>query len=160
MRGGTFDDGLTLALGALCVDNIVTILPFANQLRYQFRRILQVGIDDDNRVASGLVQAGAESDFLAEISAQIEQRNTIVYFPERVYPFQRAIDAAVIDIDDLEIEWLADGTLKVDLRLAVLAPNGGELCLGVLDIPILSQVVSDQSVQGRLNLGKQRFNFC
>ena len=67
-----------------------------------FRRVLQVGIDDDNRLgAARVVEAGGERRLLAEIAAERDHRDFGARALQHRQQFRRAVRGAVIDIDDL-----------------------------------------------------------
>ena len=69
---------------------------------------LEVGVDEDDGIAGRAFHAGGHGDLMAEIAGEHEDphaRIGVLEFPQEV---QRGVAAAVVDIDELEVE-IGDG---------------------------------------------------
>lgn len=87
----------------LSTDILIALLPPGNHFWNQFRRILQIGIHNNRRIARQIIDASNHSDFLAEIARQIDIRYATVLFMKLPHNIQRMIPAAIIDEHELEI---------------------------------------------------------
>jgi hypothetical protein len=99
-----FEPRLAIALGALPVNHVVPGLPFGHQARNQFRRILQVCIDDDHGIACGMVEAGGHRHFLAEVAAEIGDADALVCVVQSQQHTQRVVGAAIVYVQDVRGE--------------------------------------------------------
>ena len=102
LGGPQFESGLTIALRADTVNHFVSFLPFLEEFHDHFRRILQIGIDDDDRVASGVFQTGGNGDLVPEIAGKPDDPDTRVLLLQGAKNGSRRIRASVIHIDQLE----------------------------------------------------------
>ena len=68
-----------------------------------FRRVLQVGVDDGGDVAYGFGQPRGERNLMSEIAGQGEDPHARVGALESSQEVQRGVAAAVVNVDDLEI---------------------------------------------------------
>ena len=89
---------------SFCIYNVVTVLPFPDQFRYESGWVLKVSVNDDDSISDRFLQASSQRDFLAEVAAQVNQRYSIVRLPEFLDDAQCFVRAAVIDIGDLKIK--------------------------------------------------------
>ena len=88
---------------ALGVGHVKALAPGLDEGGDDLRRVLQIGIDDNHRLAAGgVVEACGEGDFLAEIAAEIDHRHPGVGRLGLEHQGQRAIARAIIHIDQLE----------------------------------------------------------
>ena len=83
--------------------DIVAFLPGANHVRDELRRILQVGVDDDDRVAVRVVETRAHRHFLAEVARQVDDGDARVRVVQRgkQRPSMPSL-AAVVHVDDFD----------------------------------------------------------
>ena len=63
-----FHRRLAVSLAALAVNDFVSFAPFLRHQRDQFRRVLQIAIDNHNRVAARSIHARAYRHLMAEIA--------------------------------------------------------------------------------------------
>ena len=105
---GPFQQGLALAMCALCVYHIIPILPFMDQFRYQLRWVLQVCVNNHNSITGGLMQARSQGNLLAEVTAQINQGYVVVCMLQLPDGGQCVVSAAVVDVDDLCLLYTSD----------------------------------------------------
>src|SRR5690606_3383060 len=71
-----------------------------------FEGVLQVGVHDDDGVAGGGVEAGGDSDLVAEVAGQAEHLDAGVFSGPVEKDLQRAVGAAVVDEDQLAVAGL------------------------------------------------------
>ena len=72
-RGGQqLETGLARAPGTLGVDHLDAGLPTRNQLRDNLGRILQIGVHDDDGVATSVVKSCGDGNLMAEITREID----------------------------------------------------------------------------------------
>lgn len=83
-------------------DVAVAFFPPGNHVRQQFRRVLEVGVHDDQGVAFGVVHAGQHGRFLAEITRQGHVGHARIFFVELAQNGQGPVAAAVVDEDEGE----------------------------------------------------------
>ncbi|KAG1207451.1 hypothetical protein G6F35_011008 [Rhizopus arrhizus] len=70
---GAFQPALPCPAASAHADDVRTLLPGPHHFGNQFRRVLEVGVQQDHRVAFGMDDAGRHGRFLAEIAAQPDQ---------------------------------------------------------------------------------------
>ena len=56
------------AIDALAIDVLVSFSPFFDELRDDFRRVLQVGVHDHDSASAGVIETGGDRNLLAEIA--------------------------------------------------------------------------------------------
>lgn len=83
------------------VDHVVALAPVFHQFRDQLGRVLQIGVDHDDRIAPTVIEAGGQSDLLAEVAAQVDDRYSRVAVVERFEQLAGGVPAAVVGEDDL-----------------------------------------------------------
>jgi hypothetical protein len=59
--------------------------------------MLQIGIDDDRRVAAHVAEAGGDGQFLAEIAAERDRGDAGVAVVDGTQPGKRFVGRAVVD---------------------------------------------------------------
>ena len=79
----------------------MAVQPFGEKLGNQLRWVLQVGIDGNDRGATGMVEAGGQRDVLAEVARQANDLDRGVALAPGEQLGDRCIPAAVVDADDL-----------------------------------------------------------
>lgn len=97
---GFLQEGFALPGPPGRVDDIETLLPLVNQGGDQFRRILQIGVDDDDGVAARDIQSRGQCGFLAEIPAQFDDADFLIgapYCPEHI---EGPIPASIVHVDN------------------------------------------------------------
>ena len=98
---GLLQPAVAVAQAALRIDHVVAVMPGGDQSRDHLRRILQVGVDDDHRIALRMVEPGGGGDLLAEIARQVDHGDVAVGLPQHLDDAERGVAAAVVDVDDL-----------------------------------------------------------
>ena len=66
---------VALAVGALAVHVLVALAPISDEGLDHFRRMLEIGVEDDAGRAARMIEPSGDRDFLAEIPAQGHARN-------------------------------------------------------------------------------------
>ena len=90
---------------ALGVGHVGPRLPGLDQLQAHLGRVLEVGVHDHHRVAPGRgVEAGGHRDLVAEVAGQRDHRDPLVGLAELEQQVERLVAAAVVDVDELEVE--------------------------------------------------------
>ena len=80
---------------------IVSAAPFRDQGRYHLGRMLEVAIHEDDRLAVGMAQPGAERGLMAEIACECNKTHGLIAFRQGLNLGQGVVGRAVIDKDDL-----------------------------------------------------------
>ena len=83
----------------LGVDHVEAVVPAGHERGDHLRRVLQVGIDHDHRIAAGVLQPGGGGDLLAEVARQVDHRNARLGAVQGFHQQERGIAAAVVDVD-------------------------------------------------------------
>ena len=73
------------------------------------RVVLQVGVERDDQVAAGGVEAGREGGRLAEIAAEADAADARIGRRELLDSLPRAVGRAVVDEDDFQVVAVACG---------------------------------------------------
>lgn len=95
--------GRVLALGADAADHVVALRGALHQARDFLRRVLQVGIEGDHQVSTGLFEAGEDRRVLAVVAVEDHRHHgAAVAFGGGLQEFRGAVAAAVVDQHDLE----------------------------------------------------------
>ncbi len=102
--GGELEGGLALALLAHRVDDVGALAPLGDHLGDQLRRVLQVGVDHRDDVADRVLEAGGERGLVAEVAREVHDAHARVGRGDAVEQLGRAVGAAVVDEDQLELE--------------------------------------------------------
>jgi len=90
------------------IDHIVTVIdPVTDQLLDQIRRMLTIAVHEHHGAAPGMVQSGHQRGFLAEIARQRHHLNIERIGAKPAGDAERAVGAAIVDIDDLAGEAVA-----------------------------------------------------
>ena len=93
--------------GARAPDRIdhVGLLPlhFLDHLRQQLRRVLKVGVDDQDPLARAQVEARGQSELVAVIARQVDGDQPRIGDGELAHDLPAAVARAVVDQDDLII---------------------------------------------------------
>ena len=55
------------------MDHVEALAPLGEQVRDQLWRVLLAGVDDHGRGAAGMIEAGGQRQFLAEVARQAQQ---------------------------------------------------------------------------------------
>ena len=79
------------------INDRCALLPPINHLEHRRRRVLQIGIGDNHRIAGGVTQAGTDGGLLPEIARETDNRHTWVVVDDASEQFSRAVSAAIID---------------------------------------------------------------
>src|SRR4029450_13272690 len=118
---------------SLPIHDVVSVGPGGEKFRNQLGRILQIRIDDDDGVALGVIEPRRQRDLLAEVAAEIDDRDSGIRILQAMEDIQGIVRAAVVDIEHLEIdhdriEYGAKPLMKrrQDLPLVVSGNNDGK----------------------------------
>src|SRR5579863_2716209 len=63
---------LTLATGALSINNLGPIFPMGDQVWYHLWRVLQVGIKNDDGVPLRIIKPSRDSDLVSKVARKID----------------------------------------------------------------------------------------
>ncbi len=124
------EQGLALTARALAVDDVEALLaPQAEHLGDHFRRILEVGVDDDNGLPARVVEPGGDGELVAEVAREGDEAEARVFGLELLEQRAGPVGAAVVDEHDLE--GLAErlehiGEAGVELREDLLLVEAGD----------------------------------
>lgn len=95
--------GLAGSMAALRIGHVNAVTPRGDKIADHLRRVLQVGVDEDDGIALGAVKAGGRGHLVPEVAAEGEELDTRVAAGERTDRRERAVGAPVIHEDDLVI---------------------------------------------------------
>ena len=96
IRQMALHEALVLPVGPLRAHIVIALPPPADHLRNEFRRMLQVRIHEDHRVALRVVQPGEHGRFLPEIPGKADVRHPRIFFREPPDDAERPVPTAVI----------------------------------------------------------------
>ena len=82
------------------IDHVVAGGPFGHQAADGLGRVLQVGIHQHDRVATGVAQAGVDGGLMAEVSRQVDHADMGIACGQRVEDVAGGVGRAVVDEDD------------------------------------------------------------
>jgi hypothetical protein len=83
-------------------DDVGLILtPTFDQSGDELGRVLQVGIDDNDRIPTTMIEPRSQRNFLTEIPAQIDDRDAGIKFTQRSQDRKSIVPAPIIDLYDL-----------------------------------------------------------
>ena len=68
LGGPEFELAFAFAFEANSVNDVVPVTPELDHLRNYFGWILQVGVDDNDRIAGGFFESGSDSDLVTEVA--------------------------------------------------------------------------------------------
>jgi hypothetical protein len=89
----------------LCVDDIDAAFPDLDQLDADRRRILQVGVHHDHGIRlCGGIEARGDRDLVAAVARQAQDGDPRISGAQAEQAIQRGVLAAVVDVDELEVE--------------------------------------------------------
>ena len=94
-RGKQFEECFAAPLGALRVNQLVPVLPFGDELQNHFGRVLEIGINDRNGVAFGVINAGADRDLMSKVARKDHAFHARVLCAQFAPNVRRAILTAV-----------------------------------------------------------------
>jgi len=83
------------------VDDLVAFAPLGGECRHDLRRILQVGVHHDHRVARRVIHARRDRDLMAEVARQGEIAIARIVLGLAGGDDAGRVAAAVVDEDDL-----------------------------------------------------------
>ena len=98
---GLLQPCVAFALAAARVDDVVALAPCGNQQRNDLGRVLEVGVDHDDRVAARMIQPGCGGDLLAEVARQVDHADVGVGRAHCLDDSQCCVAASVVDVDRL-----------------------------------------------------------
>ena len=97
-----FKNPSELAVHALSEHNVGTPLPRRDEGRDQLRRILQVGIDWNDRIAFGCIETRGKCGLLAEVPRELDDREPRIPIGEHDQSLKGVIPTAVVYAYDFE----------------------------------------------------------
>ncbi len=101
MRRPEFEAALALAAAAHGIHDVEPVLPALDHRWNQFRRILQVGIDQHDRVAARDIEPRRRRELVAEVAREPHDHDARIGRGLREQQLRRAVGAAVVDEHDL-----------------------------------------------------------
>ena len=85
------------------VDDVVALAPAGGELEDHLRRILEIAVEHDHRVAQRDVDAGSQRDLVSEVAGELDEAETRL-LPRRLdQQLVGAVAAAVVDDDRLRL---------------------------------------------------------
>jgi len=99
--GKTLDNAFARPGSPLGKNNLVALLPFLNELGDEFGRVLKVGINNNDSVAGGVIDAGGGGDLMAKISAEEDVFDVSVPLDKLGDDAAGLVGTAVVDEDKL-----------------------------------------------------------
>ena len=114
---GQFEPAFALAFGANRVDHLVAFTPLRDQIEDDFGRVLQVGVDDHDRLPAAIVHPGGHSDLMPEVAGKNHRTDAVILLGEFSDAVGGAVAAAVIHEDELPlftrlVHHIADAGIK------------------------------------------------
>lgn len=106
--GDSFQERSAMNLRSAVVDDIVILLPFFQEFRNPFDRVLSVGIERDDRVPVREFQPGGDGELLPEVSAQIDSFYPCIRFTESLYGTPSVVRTPVIHKNDLVFVFIGE----------------------------------------------------
>lgn len=100
---GFFDKRLAMPFRALPVNCIVTLFPKGDHLNDEFRRILQIRIQQDDGIGVHMVQPRRHRSLFAEVAAQVDVRDTGIHGSQPLNDLLRPVRAPVIHKQDFPL---------------------------------------------------------
>src|SRR5690606_37229987 len=97
-------EGPVLAGATLRVNDVPAVLPLPDELQADLGRVLQIRVHDDDRVPEGVVDAGGDGDLVPEVAGQVDDRDAVVAPGQLDEAVERAVRAAVVDEDELDVD--------------------------------------------------------
>jgi len=73
-----FEPGFALPFGAHGIDHFVALFPLFCQFMDNFRRILQIGIDDNDRVTPRIIPARSDGNLVPEIAGKNDRAYQLI----------------------------------------------------------------------------------
>ena len=81
MRGQPLHPRFPMAGHALRINHVRSaLLEHLHEIGNEFRWILKIGVNHDDRIAVGMVQASRQCNFLSEIAAEVDHRYIVMLF--------------------------------------------------------------------------------
>ena len=158
--GEFFEKCLALAGQALAVHDLVALLPALEHAGDHLGRVLQVRVDDDDRIAPGHVHAGGDGDLVAEVARKVDELQARVRLAERAQDGQGAVPAPIVDKYDFivhghAVQHAAQALcrLRDDLLFIVYGYDDGKQRVVLAhgsSSPLHSPPVADRSRTGRI----------
>ena len=103
-RGGELEARLAFSLLADGIDDVTAGAPVVEHAGDELRRILKVGVEHHDRVATRMVEAGGERRLMPEIARELNDADSRVGRRELVELGVGGVGGAVVDEHDLEPE--------------------------------------------------------
>ena len=103
VRGPQLHPALAGAAAADGVHDLVALPPERDHLEHDLGRVLEVAVDDHDRVAVGEVEPGRDRQLVAEVPGQEEELDPLVPTPQLAHHLAAAIGAAVVHQDELDL---------------------------------------------------------
>ena len=122
---------LAVAFGAQAVSDVGAPAPAFQHLGDDLGRVLEVGVDEGDGITGRAFHAAGHGDLMAEIARQGEHPPPRIGALQLAQEVQRRVAAAVVDIDELEVE-LGDGF-----------QGGDEAAMGLADDRFLVEAGDD-----------------
>src|SRR2546430_12965684 len=128
---GAAEEGLDAPVLADRVDDLVAFAPAGDQVGRELRRILEIAVHDDDRVARRAVEAGRDRHLVAEVAREPEHLETGVAPAQVREQVGAPVRAAVVDEDHLggavqAVEHGTKSTLQLRQRLLLVEDRDDE----------------------------------
>jgi hypothetical protein len=99
-RGGALEEVLAGANRSLPANHIVAIAILRHHFVNHVERVLQIGVDEDHRVAGGVVDSGCRRQLVAEVPGEAQHLDAAVARAPIGQKLDGAVGAAVVDQDN------------------------------------------------------------
>ena len=99
--GGELEPAFAVAAQPLAVNDIEAFIHLRHHRAEQFRRILQVGIENENALAATEFEPRAQGDLVAVVAGKVDGDDMVVLFGQLENGLARAVRRAIDDKDDL-----------------------------------------------------------
>ena len=96
-RGREFEKRLAVTGASLCMDDVVALLDERDHLFDQFRRVLQVGVENHHDVAVGKIDASRHGHLMAAVPSETHRPHLGVGCSQVVEEQPRVVTTAVVD---------------------------------------------------------------
>ncbi len=94
-RSGALEEGFFAAVGAHAIDHVAALAPQLQHPRQQLGRVLAVAVEAQHDVALGVIDAGGEGGFLAEVAGEADQSGALVR-RRLAHPRRGGVAAAIV----------------------------------------------------------------
>src|SRR5262245_4535555 len=85
------------------VHDLIPFTPAGDHVGNDARRVLQIGVDDDQRIAGCVLHAGGDSRLVVEISGEAGESDATVGARRGAQPFERPVGRPIVNEQQLQV---------------------------------------------------------